>query len=119
VAGEFTIDYVMLPDGRRPAREFIDSLDEAAAAKVDAFIDRLRIYGTRMQGKFVEKLTEDIFELRIKHFDRIFRVLFFYQPGKLIVITSGFLKKAPKTPPGELARAEELRRLWLRHRNRY
>ena len=117
--GEFAIDYVLLPDGRRPARDFIDSLDEAAAAKVDAFIQRLRIFGTRMHGKFVEKLTEHIFELRVKHFDRIFRVLFFYQPGRLIVITSGFLKKSQKTPPAEIARAEELRRLWLQHRNRY
>jgi len=119
VAGDFTIDYVRLPDGRRPAREFIDSLDDGAAAKVDAFIERLRVYGTRMHGKFVEKLTHDLFELRVKHFDRIFRVLFFYQPGMLIVITSAFQKKSQKTPPAELARAEELRRLWLRHRNRY
>jgi len=28
-----------------PAREFIDSLDEEAAARVDAFIERLRIFG--------------------------------------------------------------------------
>jgi len=119
VPGEFTIDYVRLPDGRCPAREFIDSLDLGAAAKVDAFIERLRGYGTRMQGKFVEKLTHDLFELRVKHFDRIFRVLFFYQPGMLIVITSAFQKKGQKTPPGEVTRAEELRRLWLRHRNRY
>jgi phage-related protein len=46
-----------------------------------------------MQGKFVKKLTDDIFELRVKKFDRIFRVLFFYQAGMLIVITSGFQKK--------------------------
>jgi len=73
VAGDFTIDYVRLPDGRRPAREFIDSLDDQAAAKVDAFVERLRVYGTRMHGKFVEKLTHVLFELRVKHFDRIFR----------------------------------------------
>ena len=62
----FTIEYVELPNGRLPAREFIDSLDDAAAARVDAFIDRLRIYGTRMEGKFVKKLTANIFELRVK-----------------------------------------------------
>ncbi len=102
-----------------PPREFIDSLDDGAAAKVDAFIERLRVYGTRMHGKFVDKLTHDLFELRVKHFDRIFRVLFFYQPGMLILITSGFQKKGQKAPVAEIARAEELRRLWLRHRNRY
>ncbi|MFZ1112183.1 MAG: type II toxin-antitoxin system RelE/ParE family toxin [Candidatus Acidiferrales bacterium] len=102
-----------------PAREFVDSLDDKAAARIDAFIERLRVYGNRMQGKFVKKLTDDIFELRVKQFDRIFRVLFFYQPGMLIVITSGFQKKTGQTPPAEIARAAQLRKLWMKHRNRY
>ena len=50
--GEFTIEYVELPNGRMPAREFVDSLDDKAAARIDAFIERLRVYGNRMQGKF-------------------------------------------------------------------
>jgi phage-related protein len=119
VNGEFTIEYVELANGRMPAREFVDSLDDKAAARIDAFIERLRIYGNRMQGKFVKKLTDDIFELRVKQFDRIFRVLFFYQPGMLIVITSGFQKKTQETPPGEIARAEQFRKLWVKYRNRY
>ena len=117
--GAFTIEYVELPNGRMPAREFVDSLDDKAAARIDAFIERLRVYGNRMQGKFVKKLTDDIFELRVKQFDRIFRVLFFYQPGMLIVIASGFQKKTEQTPPAEIARAEQLRKLWMKYRNRY
>ena len=117
--GEFTIEYVELPNGRMPAREFVDSLDDKATARIDAFIERPRVYGNRMQGKFVKKLTGEIFELRVKQFDRIFRVLFFYQPGMLIVITSGFQKKTQETPPGEIARAEQLRKLWMKYRNHY
>jgi len=119
VNGEFAIEYVELPNGRLPAREFVDSLDDKAAARIDAFIERLRVYGNRMQGKFVKKLTDDIFELRVKQFDRIFRVLFFYQPRMLIVITSGFQKKTQETPPSEITRAEQLRKLWMKYRNRY
>jgi hypothetical protein len=37
----------------------------------------------------------------------------------LIVITSGFQKKTEQTPPGEIARAEQLRKLWIKCRNRY
>jgi DNA-binding XRE family transcriptional regulator len=80
---EFTIEYVELPNGRAPARDFVDSLDDKAAARIDAFIERLRIYGNRMQGKFVKKLTGDIFELRVKQFDRIFRGLFFEGAGTM------------------------------------
>ena len=117
--GEFSIAYVALPNGRVPAREFLDSLDDKAAARIDAFIERLRVYGNRMQGKFVKKLANDLFELRVKQFDRIFRVLFFYQPGMLIVITSGFQKKTQETPTAEITRSEQLRKLWMKYRNRY
>jgi phage-related protein len=64
-----------------PARDFVDSLDEKAAARIDAFLDRLRVYGNQMQGNFVKKLANEIFELRVKQFDRIFRVLFSISPG--------------------------------------
>jgi hypothetical protein len=37
----------------------------------------------------------------------------------LIVITSGFQKKTEHTPPGEITRAEQLKRLWMKYRNRY
>lgn len=119
MTGQFTIDYVELPNGRVPAREFVDSLDDQAAARIDAFIERLRIYGNRMQGKFVKKVSAELFELRVKQFDRIFRVFFFYQPGMLIVITSGFQKKTEQTPRGEITRAEQLKKLWMKYRNRY
>jgi phage-related protein len=119
VGNGFTIEYVELPNGRVPVREFVDSLDDKAAARIDAFIERLRIYGNRMDGKFVKKLADDLFELRVKQFDRIFRILFFYQPGRLVVVISGFQKKTEQTPPAEIVRAERLRRLWLKYRNRY
>jgi hypothetical protein len=41
VNGEFTIEYVELPNGRLPAREFVGSLDDKAAARIDALIERL------------------------------------------------------------------------------
>jgi phage-related protein len=36
-----------------------------------------------------------------------------------VVITSGFLKKTEQTPPGEITRAERLKELWMKYRNRY
>jgi phage-related protein len=119
VPDEFAIEYVVLPNGRFPAREFVDSLDEPAAARIDAFNERLRIYGNRMQGKFVKQLGGEIFELRIEQYDRIFRILFCYQPSKRIIILSGFQKKTDRTPSAEIAKAEHLRQIWIKHHNRY
>jgi len=37
----------------------------------------------------------------------------------LIVITSGFQKKTEQTLPGEITRAEQLGKLWMKYRNHY
>jgi len=119
MADRFSIEYVGLPDGKMPAREFIEAQDIKTMAMIDAAIERLGIYGNRMPRKMVSKLADDIFELRVKHFDRIFRVLFFYQPGMLIVITSCFHKQTQRTPDAQIRRAIKLKKLWLRYRNEY
>ena len=35
------------------------------------------------------------------------------------MITSGFQKKTEQTPPGEITRAKQLKKLWLKYRNHY
>ncbi|MGC2528587.1 MAG: type II toxin-antitoxin system RelE/ParE family toxin [Candidatus Acidiferrum sp.] len=102
-----------------PAREFVDSLDEKAAARIDAFIERLRNHGNRMEGKFVKKLTGELFELRVKQFDRIFPSFVLLSTGQADRDHLGFQKKTEQTPPSEIAKAERLKALWLRYRNRY
>ena len=37
----------------------------------------------------------------------------------MIVITSGFQKKTQETPQGEITRAEQLKKLWMKYRNHY
>ena len=37
----------------------------------------------------------------------------------MIVITSGFQKKTQETPPGEITKAEQLRKPWMKYRNHY
>lgn len=41
------------------------------------------------------------------------RVLWFYDEGKLIICTHGFVKKKQKTPPGEIKRAKKIRKKYL------
>ena len=78
---EFKLEYVELEDGTVPAADFICAQDDKAQAKILFLLERLALYGNRMPGKLVKKLTASIFELRITHFDRIFRVLFFLLGG--------------------------------------
>lgn len=47
---------------------------------------------------------EDLFELRVGS-TNIARAFFFFRPGRVIVVTSGYIKKGQKVDPGEKAKA--------------
>lgn len=54
--------------------------------------------------------TDGLYEARIKLGSDIFRVLCFFDKGKLVVLLNGFQKKTQKTPKGEIKLAERLKR---------
>jgi phage-related protein len=60
------------------------------------------------------KNTEDIWEVRVKSGNNIFRILGFYDKEKFIVLTNGFAKKSQKTPKKEIELAQERKREYIK-----
>lgn len=57
----------------------------------------------------------DIGEFRTLYGGMSYRLLAFWDTDKdtLVVATNGFVKKTPKTPSKEIAKAEELRKIYF------
>ena len=111
----FKVEYVKRGNGTAPAKDFIDGQDAQAQAAMVAGIEALEEHGPRLPGGKTKKLTKHLFELKVKQNKREFRILYFCAPKvrRLIVLTSGFVKKTQKTPKGEIATAERLRKWWM------
>ena len=101
-------------DGTKPAKEFIDSLDEGLQAKMLRAIDRLMDYGPLLRRPYSAPLGDGIFELRAQFGSDISRVLYFFIVNGCAVLTHGFIKKTQKTPPEEIERARRYRAEYLR-----
>ena len=110
---EFEAVFYDLPDGREPAREFLDSLDVKMRAKMVRTIELLQHNGTSLREPYSKALEDGIFEVRAKVGSDISRVLYFFFVGHRIVLTNGFIKKTRKTPLGEIERAKAYRREYL------
>ena len=110
---EFEAIFYDLPDGREPAREFLDSLDVKMRAKMVRTIELLQHNGTSLREPYSKALKDGIFEVRAKVGSDISRVLYFFFVGHRIVLTNGFIKKTQKTPSGEIERAKAYRREYL------
>ena len=110
---EFEIVFYDKADGTKPAKEFILGLEPKIKAKMLRIIDILGINGEKLREPYSKLLNDGIFELRVQAGSDISRVLYFFVIGKKVVLTNGFIKKTPKTPPSEIKRAKSYRAEYL------
>ena len=109
----FDIDFYDKEDGTKPAENFIAELPLKMRAKVARAIGMLKINGTKLREPYSKHLDDGIFEIRAQVGSDISRVLYFFIVGKKIILTHGFVKKTPKTPPSEIDRAKKYRAEYL------
>jgi len=87
-----------IPHGDSPVKEFIDSLELKAQAKVRNTINLLQSFGILLGQPHIKKLTgTELWELRILGSD-IIRVIYITMTGKTFLLLHGFKKKKDKTP---------------------
>lgn len=101
----FDLRYYTLPDGRKPAEEFIFSLDTKMQAKAFASLELLEELGNAIREPYSKPIEQSLFELRIKFASDITRIFYFFRMGNQIIVTNGFVKKTRKTPRGEISLA--------------
>src|SRR5450759_3475490 len=91
--------------GRRPVRDFLQSLSDEDASEVVAAMAEVRQLGLQA----ARKLRGDIWEVRADGNRVIHRVLFSPEGrrGLVLLALAGFTKKTPKTPPDLIALAEQ------------
>ena len=79
-------------------------------AKLLGTISLLEANGTQLREPYSKSLGDGIFELRAKQSSNITRILYFFVVGHQIILTNGFVKKTQKTPPEEIALAQNTAR---------
>ncbi len=91
--------------------EFYDGLQEKVQEKIEYVFDLIR-YEERVPTTFLKHLegTDQLYEIRIRVGNNIFRIFCFFDEGRLVVLLNGFQKKTQKTPRKEIKLAERLKK---------
>lgn len=102
--------------GSNSCQAWIDSLkkqDFKAYKKLQQYLDYLELFGNDMlkggrKPKDIKPLTDvdGLWEIRIDDY----RVLYYYNDGDTLVVTNGFEKKRPTTPPGAITKALKVKK---------
>ena len=96
-------------DGKIPAKEFLLSLDYDMRAKMIRTLEMLQKNGPALREPQSKELDDGIFELRAKFGSNISRLFYFYDEGRIVLLTNGFVKKTQKTPKKEIELAKTYR----------
>ena len=106
---DFQVEFYALPNGDKPAKEFIKGLDKKMRAKVLRTIETLEDMGNQLREPYSKHLDDGIWELRPGNN----RVMFFYFKDDTFVLLHHFRKKTQKTPKREIEKAKSERDDWI------
>ena len=108
------IQFYRNASGGCPVEEFLDSLGPKQAQKI-AWVLRLVRELPLVPKQYFKKLetTDDLWEVRAESGGEGFRLLGFWDAGRLIILTNGFAKKTQKTPGREMGLAARRKRDYL------
>ena len=84
--------------------DWLDGLPPKVQDKAITSFERLAECGHELRRPGADFLRDDIYELRIRHGDLRYRMLYFFH-GQQGVLSHGFIKKQRQVPPREIDRA--------------
>jgi phage-related protein len=102
------IQFYRTAAGACPVGEFLDSLNAKQAQKV--------LWVLKVVQELPRVPIQYLWEVRAEFGGDAFRLLGFWEAGRLIILTNGFAKKTQKTPGREIALAEQRKRDYLNRR---
>ena len=104
IMNNFIIEYLVLPNGKAPIVEWLDSLDNITRKRINQRILRIE------EGNFgnFKKLSDDISELRFT-FGKGYRVYYTEENNKIILLINGGDKSKQSK---DIEKAQELLNQW-------
>lgn len=96
--------------------DYLNSLSEKNRAKFSGMIIKIESLelSDSIRKERVKKLTQNIFEIRVRTSEHWMRGCYFQITGNEYYITHGFNKKTTKTPKRELSRAIQSKNIFFK-----
>lgn len=98
-------------DGTVPVLEWLDKIPAKIQDKCAARIKRLMDLGHELRRPESDYLRDEIYELRVRHKNINYRLLYFFHGNKMVVLTHGLVKER-EVPQREIDRALLLKKIF-------
>jgi phage-related protein len=112
MTGKFQVQFL------EEVANFLDNLDEKSREKIYYNIQKARFSNDK---ELFKKLKGEIWEFRTLFSKMHYRLFAFWDKTgnneTVVISTHGIIKKTDKTPPGEIEKAENLRKLYFEQKS--
>lgn len=88
--------------------DFIQNLSVAETAKIQRALDLFKVED-KLPRHFIKFVRNGIYEFRVSHQNKEFRIFFIYDGDTIVVLFNAFKKKTQKTPDSEIRKALRLK----------
>ena len=94
--------------------DFYSALDEEVQEKIDYVFELVKSLDF-IPKRFFKHLegTDGLYEIRVEYEGNIYRIMCFFDAGRLVVLINSFQKKSQKTPKPEIELAKKLKKQYF------
>ena len=103
---KWEVSYYTQSNGIQPVKEWINTLDLKLQLKIFRAFELLEQFNINVKAPYVKPLDNKLYELRIKDYKGIYRIIYFLHTNRQFIMLNGFVKKTPKTPLNEIELAK-------------
>ena len=94
-------------------KEFEDERTGKERGKIIYFLNLLKQKGPTLDDRYAEKLNDEIYELKPRHWNTEMRMFYFWE-GRKAIFVHAIVKKKQKTPAGDIDLADTRRKRYLK-----
>lgn len=89
---KWQVQYYKTVDNKEPVKDWLDTFDKQTKVKIRKYFERLERKRLNLKHPFIRHLETQLYEINILEGKRVFKIIFFPNYNRKLVLLHGFSK---------------------------
>jgi len=94
---KWEVEFYKTYDNKEPVRDWLDTFDKKTKSKIQKHFERLERKKLNLKHSFIKHLETQLYEINISEEKRVFKIIFFPNPKRKVVLLHAFTKNIQKS----------------------
>ena len=89
---KWQVQYYKTVDSKEPVKDWLDTFEPQTRRRIQKYFDRLERKRLNLKHPFIKHLETQLYEINILDEKRIFKIIFFPNSNRKLILLHGFIK---------------------------